>query len=82
MMEGLRCIKGVCAKKKLAMIAEHVRAIMEIRRPPGMSMENWALTKAVVMVGWMAFLRVSEMVGRLWNGERKAEGGAIRVGCV
>ena len=36
---------------------------MEMRRPPGMSMEKWALMKAVVMVGWMAFLKVSEMVG-------------------
>ena len=26
-------------------------------------MEKWALTKSVVMVGWMVFLRVSEMVG-------------------
>ena len=34
-MEGLSRVKGVCAKKKLAMIAEHVRAIMEMRRPPG-----------------------------------------------
>ena len=32
------------------MIAEHVRAIMEMQRPPGMSMEKWALTKSVVMV--------------------------------
>ena len=62
-MEGLRCIKGVCAKKKLAMIAEHVQAIMEMQRPPGMLMEKWALMKAVLVVGWMAFLRVSEMVG-------------------
>ena len=28
-----------------------VQAIMEMRRPSGMSMEKWALTKAVVMVG-------------------------------
>ena len=26
-------------------------------------MEKWALTKAVVMVGWTSFLRVSEIVG-------------------
>ena len=25
-------------------------------------MEKWALTKALMMVGWMAFLRVSEMM--------------------
>ena len=30
-MEGLRRIKGVCAKKKLAMIAEHVQVIMEMQ---------------------------------------------------
>ena len=36
---------------------------MEMQRPPGMSMEKWALTKSVVMVGWMAYLRVSEIVG-------------------
>ena len=35
---------------------------MGIRQPSGMSMEKWALTKGVVMVGWVAFLRVAEMV--------------------
>ena len=43
-----------------------MRAIIEMRRPSGIFgevVEKWALTKTVVMVGCMAFLRVSEMVG-------------------
>ena len=56
-------MRGVSKKKKLAMVAEHVAAIMELPKPEGVHLLDWALSKAMVILGWWAFLRVSELIG-------------------
>ena len=73
MMQGLKNLKGLNKKKQQAMLAEHVAAIMTMRKEAGMALELWILVKAMVIVGWMAFLQVSEMVGsgRYKGGEPK-----------
>ena len=50
MMEGLRRVKGVAAKKKLAMVGTqcHVSAIMAMRRPKGRAIEGWVLTSEMI----------------------------------
>ena len=45
------------------MVAEHVAAIMNLRKPPEVNLLDWVLSKAMVIVGWWAFLRVSELIG-------------------
>ena len=72
-LKGLANLRGVSKNKKLAMVADHVAAIMDLPKPPGMSLLMYVLAKAVVIVGWWVFLRVSEMIGsgRLRSGELK-----------
>lgn len=62
-MHGLARLKGTSKMKKMAMLGEHVRLIMAMRKAPGVHLKKWALTKAVILLGWMAFLRVSELLG-------------------
>ena len=52
-------VEIVCSKETMTMVAEHVRAIMEMQRSPGRAMERWALTK-------MAFLSESVRDGGQW----------------
>ena len=63
MLKGVANLKGISKKKKLAIIAQHVVCMMEMKMPAKYTLKEWALFKAIVIVGWMAFLRVSEMVG-------------------
>ena len=73
MLKGLAHLKGLNKKKQQAMLGEHVKAIMALRKRGGVTLVQWALLKAIVIVGWMAFLRVSEMLGggKLKSGELK-----------
>jgi hypothetical protein len=63
MMKGLANMKGMSKRKKLAILGEHLGAFLRMRKPEGMSLELWHLTQAVIVIGWMAFLRVSEILG-------------------
>ena len=63
MLGGLKNLKGMNKRKQQAMLAEHVKEIMAMRKEGDMSLVQWTLIKAIVMVGWMAFLRVSELIG-------------------
>ena len=63
MLKGLANLKGVSRRKKLAILGEHLGAFLRMRKTPGASLELWHLTQAMVLIGWMAFLRVSELIG-------------------
>lgn len=67
-LKGIKKLKGLSKKKKMAVLAEHVRYLMDLRKAGSMALERWALLKTVVLVGWMGFFRVSELLG---SGRRK-----------
>ena len=69
MMKGLANMKGLSKRKKMAILGEHLAAFLGLRKPSQVSLERWHLTQAVVVIGWMAFLRVSELIG---SGHTKA----------
>ena len=80
-LKGLANLRGVTKKKKLAMVADHVAAIMDLPKPPGIAFADWALNTAgnSRMVGVPARLGDHrEWALPRWASERRADG----LGCV
>ena len=75
MLKGLANLKGVSKKKKIAILGEHLGAFLRMSKPPGMCLELWHLTQAVVVIGWMAFLRVSEILGSGYTAKGEVKDG-------
>jgi len=78
MLDGLKNLKGVNSKKMQAVLAEHVTAIVRLRKPHVVQLLLWGQMKALMLLGWMAFLRVSEMVG-MGYANKTIEGRVLRI---
>lgn len=63
MLDGLKNLKGVNARKMQAVLGEHIVVIMTLRKPHKVCLLFWCELKAIILTGWMAFLRVSELLG-------------------